>query len=147
MQGGFGKTTDLRFHADQQLNLGLGLKQQIWGGEYLPFAGSIGLDAGFGLGAFFLARINTYITVPLYTSYELRDNFTLCFTPRYLYQNSKNRDADTTASMVFNNSSNLLGLSYGFLWGRKEKFGLEVSNFEGPFFKPSQITAGFVFTF
>lgn len=147
MQAGLGRTTDLLIHADQHLNLGGGIKQQLWGGEQKPFAGSIGVMAGINLGHILASRSNTYLTVPLYTSYDLRSNFSLCFTPRYLYQRSHDFVPDSIGSVIlYHKAYNRFGLSYGFLWGREVKFGLEISHFAGPLFQPSQISVGFVHT-
>ena len=147
VQSGLGEKTDLGVHLDIATYLGAGLKRQLLGNSDSRFAASIGAEVGINMGYLLLGGRNYYFTMPLYTSYELAENFTLCVSPRFLYQDGKYRGILSSSTQVYYQSRARLGMSWGFLWGRTTKFGLEISNFNGPFFQPSQVSVGLILNY
>ena len=148
MQVGLRNRTDLQVHMDLASFIGVGLKQQIIGDAYSRFAGSIGADLGINMILGIARTRSFYFTAPLYTSYEVSEKFTLCLTPRFLYQDRSYYDSPYSGGRTYvHHSYSRLGMSYGFLLGRNTKFGLEISNFGGAFFQPTQVSAGLIFHF
>jgi hypothetical protein len=147
VQSGLGEKTDWMLHLDIATYLGVGLKHQFLGNSDSRFAASLGAEVGINTGYLLLGGRNFYFTMPLYTSYEVAENFMLCISPRFLYQDGKYRGLLSSGTQTYYQSHARLGMSWGFLWGRNTKFGLEISSFGGAFFQPSQVSTGVIFNF
>lgn len=145
-QYGFSQKLDIGLRVDQNTFLGPNIKYQFIGDNKSRFGSSIGLETRFNFFAFLFGNFTYYLTVPLYLSYHPKDNISVYLTPRYL----------NTSEYIFNKQSSSpgagdsftqLGSSYGFIIGNKHKFAVEISNFGLDYYKPTQISIGYIFTF
>ena len=84
-QYGFSRKLDLGVRIDQTKFLGGLIKYQFVGSNKSSFATSIGLEAGFNLGAFLFGNLTSFLTIPLYLSYHPKSYISIYLTPRYLY--------------------------------------------------------------
>jgi hypothetical protein len=145
---GVSNKIDLGFHFDQTSLIGTNFKYQFIGDSGSTFASSLGLDAGFNFGSALFGNFTHYVSIPLYTSYHPSDNIAIYLTPRYLYVSkyifSQHPNGDPAGPK---GNRNKMGSSYGIIVGKNNKIVLEVSNYESKFYKPSQFTIGYLYTF
>ncbi len=119
---GISDKVDFGIRANTFLNILADVKVQIAGDQESPFA----MSTGFGLGMFgFISGAGGLFNfqVPVYASYHPSENIDLYVAPRYIGQ----------WGTTFEESSGLLnyyGANFGFLAGRKVKFGIDLALFK-----------------
>lgn len=144
---GISENIDFGLQFDQTSLISTSFKYQFLGNKNSTFASSIGTDAGFNFLASTFGNFTHFVSIPIYTSYHMSDNFIIYLTPRYMYISKyvfSDPDGDSTGSMGRNN---MIRSSYGIIFGKKNKIGLEVSNYDSKFYKPTQFTLGYIYTF
>lgn len=119
LAGKYGATEklDITLRMNTNLNLGVGAKYQMIGDRTSQFALGLGAEAG----TFGLITGLWNVQVPLYTSFHPSDKFTLYASPRYIYQFSTIGGVE---------GWNYLGGNFGFLFGSKHKFGLDIGYYQ-----------------
>lgn len=142
---------DLGLYIDQSLNIGLSTKYQFIGkGKEAKFNSSIGLDLGANPYAFAYNSPMFYYSVPLYFSFNPDEKKAFYFIPRFI-NNTK-----YVLGSKYNNqkkgvrySINRVALSYGFLFGKKNKYGIEVqhSSINAKIYVPTHIALGYIIRF
>lgn len=111
---GVAEKVDLTLRLNTNLNVGVGTKFQIVGDRQSPFAMALGAEVGsFGL---VLGLLN--IQVPLYLSVHPSESFGWYLTPRYIRQFSTYAGVEGGLSYFGGNT--------GFLFGKRNKFGLDI---------------------
>lgn len=119
---GISDKVDFGLRANTFLNILADVKVQIAGGQESPFAMSTGL--GLGMFGFISGAGGLFnFQVPVYASYHPSENVDLYVAPRYIGQ----------WGTTFEESSSLLnyyGANFGFLTGRKVKFGIDLALFK-----------------
>lgn len=104
---------DVTLKMNTNLNLAIGAKYQFLGDQNSVFNMATGLDFGsFGL---FSGLWN--VQVPLYMSVHPKENLSIYLAPRYIYQFS------SYGNLIH---WNYVGGNFGLLFGKKNKFGLDV---------------------
>lgn len=140
---------DLGVNVDFSTNLGFTGKYQFIGNQTAKINASVGLD--FGLNIYLIAyeKIQYYYSVPFYLSYNPNDKFAFYLTPRfinnskYIYDNKYTKD-----TIGYDYQYNRLSISYGVLYGKKNKYGIEISNnSRGNIIRPTHLSIGYVITF
>lgn len=114
---------------DMSTNFGLASKYQFIGNNESKFNSSIGLEFGANTFGFLFDRNIYYYSVPLYLSYNSNESFTVFVTPR-LRNNSEYvfRERYCKENVGEKYNTNKFTISYGFLFGRKNKIGIEMTN-------------------
>lgn len=119
---GISDKVDFGLRANTFLNILADVKVQIAGDQESPFAMSTGL--GLGMFGFISGAGGLFnFQVPVYASYHPSENVDLYVAPRYIGQ----------WGTTFEESSSLLnyyGANFGFLTGRKVKFGIDLALFK-----------------
>ncbi len=111
---GVGEKVDVTLRLNTNLNVGIGAKFQVIGDRQSPFAMSLGAEVGsFGI---VLGLLN--VQVPVYLSVHPSESFSWYLTPRYIRQFS------TFAGVE--NGLSYLGGNTGLLFGKRNKFGLDI---------------------
>ncbi len=143
----YGATDKIDFGAniDQSLVIGASVKYQFLGNIESRFASSIGFELGFSFMPILIGDINHYLSIPLFLSFHPKDNFVIFLTPRFLYA-SDFVFASLTGAEITESKISKFGNSYGFIFGRKHKIALELSNFNNTFFKPTNFSIGYILT-
>lgn len=111
---GVGEKVDVTLRLNTNLNVGIGAKFQIIGDRQSPFAMSLGAEVGsFGI---VLGLLN--VQVPVYLSVHPSESFSWYLTPRYIRQFS--------TFVGVENGLSYLGGNTGLLFGKRNKFGLDI---------------------
>lgn len=116
---GINDKVDFGIKANTNLNIFADVKVQVVGDQESPFA----LATGFGLGMFGFVTTSGGLfnfQIPLYASYHPADNVDFYVAPRYIGQ----------WGTTFGESSGLInyfGANFGFLTGRRTKFGVDLA--------------------
>lgn len=111
---GVGERVDITMRMNTNLNLGVGAKFQVVGDRESSAALSLGAEvATFGL----IAGLWN-IQVPVFFSLHPKENFAWYLNPRYIYQFTTFAGAE--------NGLTYLGGNTGLLFGKRNKFGLDV---------------------
>ncbi len=109
---GVGSKTDIGLKISSGLTFLFDVKQQLVGDQQSKFAFAIGGAAGA-----FPAGVLVYqFHVPMYLSYHPSEKIAWYLTPRYVFQGISGEG-----------SANYMGSSLGVLFGRKVKFGIDLS--------------------
>jgi len=93
------------------LNAGAFVKYQLVGDDMSKFALGTGLEIASTLGILYNMQ------VPINTTYYVSDAVAINLAPRFIYQ---------FAAGSFDSSITYLGGNFGLLFGRKNKFGLDI---------------------
>ena len=93
------------------LNLGVFMKYQLIGDDMSKFALGTGLEFATSLGILY------NIQIPVNMSYYITDAVSINLSPKYVYQ---------FPAESFSTSINYLGGNAGILFGKKNKFGIDV---------------------
>lgn len=119
LSGKYGVTEklDVTLRMNTNLNLGVGAKYQLIGDRSSEFALGIGAEAG----TFGLITGLWNVQLPLYTSFHPTEKFTIYASPRYIYQFSTIGGVE---------GWNYLGGNFGFLFGSRHKFGLDIGYYQ-----------------
>jgi hypothetical protein len=145
---GWSDKFDLGINLDQSTFIGPCFKYQFLGDQNSKSAASIGLEGSFLLGAFVFGNFTNYLTTPLFLSAHPSDYVAIYFTPRFIHTSVYVFASETTDDLLGPGPKlNVYGHSYGIVLGRKYKFALELSNFSRRFFKPTQISLGYIYSF
>ncbi len=105
---------DLGARLTSNLNAGLFFKYQLLGDDMSQFALGTGMEFGTTLGL--LYNIQFPINMSFYTSEKVAFNI----SPRYIYQ---------IPAGSLNTPLNYLGGNFGVLFGKKNKFGIDIGYF------------------
>lgn len=114
---GVSEKLDITLRMNTNLNLGVGAKYQLIGDRASEFALGLGAEAG----TFGLITGLWNVQVPLYTSFHPSDKFTIYASPRFIYQFSTIGGVE---------GWNYLGGNFGFLFGSRHKFGLDIGYYQ-----------------
>lgn len=141
---GLAKNFDAGIVLDLSTNFGITSKYQFIGNSETKFNSSAGLDFGVNVTALLFDRTIYYYSVPLYLSYNPNKSFSLFVTPRFI------NNSDFVYSSRYNKESvghkyqiNRFPITYGILFGKKNKYGIEVSNNSNNLFLPTQLSLGY----
>lgn len=111
---GVAEKVDITLRLNTNLNVGFGVKAQVVGDRTSKVALALGAEAGtFGL----ISGLWNF-QIPLYLSVHPSENFGWYLTPRFIYQFNSYAGAEFGA--------NYLGGNTGFLFGKRNKFGLDL---------------------
>lgn len=111
---GIGERVDLTMRMNTNLNLGIGAKFQVVGDRESSFALALGAEvATFGL----ISGLWN-VQVPVFLSVHPKENFAWYLNPRYIYQFTTYTGAE--------NGLSYMGGNTGLLFGKRNKFGLDV---------------------
>ena len=129
---------------DLSTNFGITAKYQFLGDKVSEINSSVGIDFGTNLFGFSYNRLKYYYSVPIYLSYNPNQKFCFFTTPRLI------NDSEYVFSKKYSNENvgtkyniNKLAVSYGFLLGKRNKIGVEISHNSGNNFTPTQLTLGY----
>ncbi len=140
---GFTDKIDAGITADLSSNFGLTGKYHVLGKKNSKFNSSIGFDFGANLIVFSYGTLLYYYSVPLYFSYDFKSTFSFYLTPRYINNSGYRIISRTNKNSSNDISLNRATISYGALFGKKHKFGLEISNNSKNLLIPTQIAFGY----
>ena len=146
IRGNYGITQriDLGFNLDQTSFVGPSFKYQFLGDQNSLLASSIGVEGGVLFGAFLFGNFTNYLTIPLYTSTHPTEHLAIHFTPRFVYTSEYIFASPTEGSLGLASKLSFFTNTYGFVVGKNNKVALEISSHRGHFFKPSQISIGYI---
>ncbi len=129
---------------DLSTNFGITTKYQFLGNKESKINSSVGIDFGTNLFGLSYNRLKYYYSVPLYLSYYPNQSFCLFTTPRLIndseYVFSKEYSKENVGTKY---NINKLAVSYGFLFGKRKKIGIEISHNSSNNFIPTQLTLGY----
>lgn len=108
---GINEKFDIGVKTGTSLNTSIISKYQLVGDKTSKFALSPGIEVGTVLG------LSYYIGIPIYTSYYPSESITINFAPRFTFQ---------SIAVENNPSAGFLGGNFGLLFGKKNKFGLDI---------------------
>lgn len=111
---GVAENIDINMKLNTNLNISVGAKFQLLGGQESMTALAVGAE----VGTFGLVSGLWNVQVPVYFSLHPSERFSFYLSPRYIYQFTSYAGAD--------NGLNYIGGNTGFLFGRRHKFGLDV---------------------
>lgn len=140
---GFKNNFDTGIIIDQSLNFGITTKHQFIGNQKAKFNVSFGVDLGFNLMAVFYEKLIYNYSIPLYISYN-QNNYSIFITPRFInnseYVFNNIHDKETIASK---HNISRINISYGLLFGKKNKFGFEIQHNLSNILIPSHLALGY----
>jgi hypothetical protein len=141
---GIAKNFDGGIVIDMSTNFGLASKYQFIGNIESKFNSSIGLDFGVNTFGILFDRFIYYYSVPLYLSYNPNKIFTVFVTPRFM-NNSEYvfREQYSKESTGKKYNINKFKISYGFLFGKKNKIGIEITNNLDKISTPTHLSIGY----
>jgi len=147
---GLTEKLDLGINIDLLGNVGSNLKYQIIGNKETFFASSIGFDLGFNFVPAIFGFATTNLSIPLFLSIHPTDYLSIYLTPRcflasnyfygFTYGQMPVADRFLGTTGIFINS-------YGLILGKKNKLAFEISNYSKVFYKPTQFSIGYIYTF
>lgn len=143
---GFGSKFDAGVILDLSSSFGVTSKYQIMGNNDAVLNASIGLDLGTNLLALFYEKCVYYYSVPFYLSYNPHPKFAIFATPRY----SSKSDFFYNDSFSVNSGdtvSDYKTFSYGLIYGKKEKFGIELANIGFRKYQPEFLSIFYSYSF
>lgn len=119
LAGKYGATEklDVTLRMNTNLNLGVGAKYQLIGDRSSEFALGLGAEAG----TFGLITGLWNVQLPLYTSFHPTEKFSIYASPRFIYQ---------FTTIGGTEGWNYLGGNFGFLFGSRHKFGLDIGYYQ-----------------
>lgn len=109
---GVGSKTDIGLKVSTGLTIVFDIKQQLVGDQQSKFA----LAVGGAAGAFPAGALVYQFHIPVYLSFHPSEKIAWYLTPRYVNQGISGAG-----------SANYLGSSVGVLFGKKVKFGIDIS--------------------
>jgi hypothetical protein len=131
---------------DIATNIGFTGKYQFIGNQEKRINTSIGIDFGANITGIINEKLFYYYSVPLYFSYNRNESFSCFVTPRFInnreYVFSNKYDQESVGEKY--NLSRIV-LSYGFLFGKKNKYGFEINHNSSNILKPTGISFGYSF--
>ncbi len=144
MKYGISEKFDAGVLMDLSTNFGITTKYQFLGNKESKINSSVGIDFGTNLFGLSYNRLKYYYSVPIYLSCNLNQKFCFFTTPRLI------NDSEYVFSKKYSNENvgtkyniNKLAVSYGFLCGKQNKIGIEISHNSGNNFAPTQLTLGY----
>ncbi|WP_395077803.1 hypothetical protein [Flavobacterium sp.] len=141
---GIVKNFDAGIVLDFSTNFGISSKYQFIGNSETKFNSSIGLDLGANIIAIPFDRNLYYYSVPLYLSYNPNNAFSFFIIPRFINNSDFiNSSQYTREGFVDKYKKKRFSLTYGILFGKKNKFGIEISNNSNNLFLPTQLSLGY----
>jgi hypothetical protein len=111
---GVAEKVDITLRMNTNLNLGFGAKFQVVGDRESQFALALGAE----VGTFGLVSGLWNVQVPVYLSVHPKENLAWYLTPRFIYQFTTYTGAENGLSYTGGNT--------GLLFGKRNKFGLDV---------------------
>jgi hypothetical protein len=119
------------------------VKLQFLGNKKSLFAASVGADAGIII----ISEEITYwhTSIPLYLSIHPTDKFAIYITPRYCHSNRLLSNTAQGYGYINDGYWNYIDLSYGLIFGKQNRFMIEITHSERNSFKPMQVSFGFAF--
>ncbi|MBP6184158.1 MAG: hypothetical protein KA479_04405 [Saprospiraceae bacterium] len=111
---GVAENFDINMKLNTNLNISVGAKFQLLGGQESMTALAVGAE----VGTFGLVSGLWNVQIPVYFSLHPSERFSWYLSPRYIYQFTSYAGAD--------NGLNYIGGNTGILFGRRHKFGLDV---------------------
>lgn len=133
---------------DLSTNIGFTGKYQFIGKRDNKFNSSIGVDFGANLIGVFNYKLFYYYSIPLYLSYGFKETITTFVTPRMINNSEyvfSNKYGKETVGEKFNSTN--VSLCYGILFGKKDKYGFEISHNSSKILQPTEIAFGYNFRF
>lgn len=134
---------DAGINVDISTNFGFTGKYQFVGNQEKKINMSIGIDFGANLIGIINEKLFYYYSTPLYLSYNKNESSALFITPRFInnseYVFSNKYDQESVGEKY--NLSKII-LSYGILFGKKNKYGFEITHNSSAIYKPTGISFG-----
>jgi hypothetical protein len=134
---------DAGINFDQATNIGITTKYQFLGNQTSRYNSSIGVDFGANITSALFDKLFYYYSIPLYFSYNI-SNYSIFVTPRFI-NNSEYvfSTKHSTESVGYKYNMSRIVVSYGFLFGKKNKYGIEIGHNSSDIFKPTHLSLGY----
>ena len=139
---------DAGVNVDFSTNFGFTGKYQFLGSNNRKFNSSVGADFGANLIGVLNQKLFYYYSVPLYISYNHNEKVTTFITPRFINNSEyvySNKYGKETVGEKYNLSK--IEMTYGMLFGTKNKYGFEISHSSSKILIPTEISFGYNFRF
>ena len=103
----------------------------------------MGFDFGTNLAVLLFKRKIYYYSVPLYLSYNPNKSISFFITTRFINNFDSFNPKYNTEINKLENKQNKFAITYGILFGKKNKYGIEISNNSNNLFLPTQLSLGY----
>jgi hypothetical protein len=139
---------DLSFKFNTAFNLTGQIKYQFIGDKKSLIASSIGGDAGFNMGSpgsgIFL---DFYLSIPLYLSIHPTEKLAFYLTPRLCHSTFLIAGDPIGDGEIYKETKHLnyAAFTYGIMFGKTQRFMIEISHSQMYNWKPTQVAVGFAF--
>lgn len=145
---GIAERFDAGINVDLATDFGFTGKYQFLESANKKFNSSIGADFGANLIGILNGDLMYYYSVPLYISYHHNEAVCTFVTPRFI-KNSEYayRNKYDLESVGEKYSLSRFEVSYGMLFGKKNKYGFEISHNSAKTLIPTEISFGYNFRF